>query len=99
MTYKNSNMLMSSYITSQFIYCFLAWMIHNAKLNDKINKIQETALKLVYSDLKLDFLERLKIDKSVTIKKLAIFFTEIYKVKKGFSILINDIFRYSECPF
>ena len=68
-------LVMSSYVTSQFNYCPLVWMIHNRKLNQKISKIQERALGIVYSDHNTSFSELLKIDKSVTIhkKKLAIF--------------------------
>ena len=60
-------MLMSSYITSQFNYCPLVWMIHNRKLNKKINKVHERALRIVYGDQKTKLSELLNIDKSVTI--------------------------------
>ena len=46
---------MSSYITSQFNYCPLVWMIHNRKSNKKINIVQERALKTVFGDHKISF--------------------------------------------
>ena len=55
---------MSFYITSQFNYCFLVWMIHSRKLNEKINKVHERALRIVYGDHKTKFSELLNIDKS-----------------------------------
>ena len=58
---------MSSYVTSQFNYCPLVWMSHNRKINKKINKIHERALRIVYSDHQTSFSELLKIDKSVSI--------------------------------
>ena len=42
--------LMKAFITSQFNYCPLIWMFHSRQLNNRINKIQERALRLVYKD-------------------------------------------------
>ena len=42
--------LMKSYIFSQFNYCPLVWMCHSRSLNNKINRIQERALRIVYRD-------------------------------------------------
>ena len=44
--------IMKAFITSQFGYCPLVWMYHSRKLNNRINKIQERALRLVYNDNK-----------------------------------------------
>ena len=41
------------FITTQLNYCPLIWMFHSRQLNDRINKIQERALRLVYKDNKL----------------------------------------------
>ena len=59
--------LMNAFITSQLNYCPLIWMFHSRKLNNRINKIQERALRLVYRDSKLTFDDLLKLDNSVTI--------------------------------
>ena len=86
---------MSSYITSQFNYCSLVWLVHKRKLNKKINKTHEVVLAIVYSDHKTSFSELLKTDKSVTIhqKNLQYLLIEIYKVIKGVSSTIaNEIF-------
>ena len=40
--------LMRAFITSQFNYCPLIWMFHNRTLNNKINKLHERELRLVY---------------------------------------------------
>ena len=90
---------MSSYITSQFNYCPLVWMIHNGKLNKKISKVHERALRIVYEDHKASFSELLNIDKSVTIhqRNLRYLLIEIYKVKKGISpTIMNEIFQFFE---
>ena len=44
---KRSN-LMKSFITSQFSYYPLIWMFHSRNLNNKIKRIHERALRLVY---------------------------------------------------
>ena len=101
MTLQKRRMLMSSYITSQFNYCPLVWMIHNTKLNKKINKVHERALRIVYGDHKTKFSELLNIDKSVTIhqRNFQYLLIEIYKVKKGISpTIINEIFQFFENP-
>ena len=42
--------LLKSYIFSQFNYCPLLWMCHSGSLNNKINQIPETALRIEYND-------------------------------------------------
>ena len=42
--------LMKYFITSQFSYCPLIWMFHSRSLNNKINRIHERALRLVYQN-------------------------------------------------
>ena len=76
---------MKAFITSQFSYCPLVWMFHSRNLNNRVNKIHERALRLVYkNETFLYFDDLLKRDRSVTIhqKNLQILATEIYKTKK-----------------
>ena len=64
--------LIEAFITSQFSYCLLIWMFHSRSLNNKINRIHEQALRLVYQN-NLSFSELLDLDDSVTVhqKKFA----------------------------
>ena len=99
MTLPKRRLLMSSYITSQFNYCPLVWMIHNKKLNQKINKVHKKAFRIVYGDHKTNFSELLNIGKSVSIQQrnLQHLLIEIYKVKKGISpTIMNEIFQFFE---
>ena len=67
--YKDLNKrrdLMKAFITSQFSYCPLIWMFHSRSLNNKINRIHERALRLVYQN-NLSFSELLDLDNSVTV--------------------------------
>ena len=74
-------------------------MCHSRSLNNKINGIQETALRIVYRDYKSSFKELLQKDKSITIhqRNLQYLAIEIYKVKMGISPkIMNEIFRFSK---
>ena len=79
--------LMKAFITSQFKHCPLTWMFNSRKLNNRISKLHERALTLVYKDYKLTFTDLLELDNSVTIyqRNLQVLATEIFKVKKQFS--------------
>ena len=101
MTLPKRRLLMSSYITSQFNYCPVVWMILNRKLNKKISKVHEKALRIVYGDHKTCFTELFNIAKSVTIhqRNLQYLLIEIYKVKKGISpTIMNEIFQFFKNP-
>ena len=58
---------MKAFVTSQFIYCPLIWMFYSRELSNRINRIHERALRLVYQDNNLSFAELLEKDNSVTI--------------------------------
>ena len=75
---------MNAFIASQFSYCPLVWMSPSRTMNNRITKIHEKTVRLVYKDeenLSLDDL--LKKDKLVIIHQriLQILATEIYKVR------------------
>ena len=75
---------MNAFIPSQFSYCPLVWMFHSRTLNNRINKIHEKALRLVFKNETFSSFDNLlKRDKSVSIhqKNLQILATEIYKTK------------------
>ena len=80
---------MKTFIRSQFNYCPLVWMFHNRTLNNKINKLQERALRIAYKDDNSSFQELLDKDNSVTIhhKNLQRLAVEMYKVKTHLSPL------------
>ena len=74
--------LMKTFVQSQFNYCPLVWRFHNSTLNNKINKLHERALRIVYRDEYSSFQELLNRDNSITIhqrnlQRLAI---EMYKI-------------------
>ena len=93
---KKLRFIVKAFILSQFSYCPLVWMCHSRTLNNKINKLHEMALRLVYDDKQSTCEELLNIDKSITIhhRNLQVLVTELYKVHYGLAPEpMNDIFE------
>ena len=65
--FKKRHILFKAFIESQFKYCPRAWIFHERKTNDKINKLYERALRIVYNDTITSFEELLVKDKTFTI--------------------------------
>ena len=61
---KKRKTVMKTYI-SQFGYCPLVWMFHSRCLNNKINSLHETALRITYFEISSSFQDLLKKDNSV----------------------------------
>ena len=88
MNLKQRHATMEAYIMSQFGYCPLVWMFHSRKLNNRINRIHERALRIVYKDDKSSFEELLAKDDGVTIheRNIQTLAIELYKVANGLSL-------------
>ena len=87
--------IMNAFITSQFGYCPLVWMFHSRKLNNRINKIHERALRIVYNDDLSSFDELLNRGSSFTIhsRNIQALAIELYKVVNGLSPeIMNQVF-------
>ena len=89
-------LIMKTFIESQFNYCPLVWMCHSRILNNKINRLHERALRVVYKNSDMTFEELLKRDNSFTthdrnLQKLAI---EMYKVKHSLApVPVQELFQ------
>ena len=57
--------IMNAFINSQFGYCPLVWMCQGRIMNNKMNKIQEKALRTVYKNANSTYEEVLAKDGSV----------------------------------
>ena len=88
--------LMNAFFKAQFNYCPIVWMFHSRSLNNKINRLHERCLRIIYNDKRSSFEELLVKDNSVSvhhnnIHTLAI---EMYKVVNGISPeIMNDVFK------
>ena len=67
MSFDKRRIVMKAFVESQFNYCPLIWMFHSRTMNNKINRLHERTLRLVYSDYKSSFCELLEQDKSSSI--------------------------------
>ena len=63
MSLDKLHMVMKAFIERQYNYCSLIWMFHSRTLSNKINRLHERALRIVYSDYKSSFCELLEKDK------------------------------------
>ena len=88
--------LMNTFFKAQFNYCPIVWMFHSRSLNNKINRLHERCLRIIYNDKRSRFEELLVKDNSVSvhhnnIHTLAI---EMYQVVNGISPeIMNDVFK------
>ena len=78
---------MKAFFESQFNYCPLVWMFHNRTMNNRINRIHERSLRIVYNDYVSSFEQLLNKSDSFTIheRNLQRLATEIYKSKNNLS--------------
>ena len=91
-------MLKRAFIVSRFSYCPLVLMFHSGNTENRVNKIHERTLRLVYDDSPhLSFDELLIKSKLVRFhqKNLQLLATEIFNVKNGVSTgLTEDLFHF-----
>ena len=59
-TIDKRKVILNLFITAQFNYSLLILMCYSRTLNNKINRIQERALIIVYKDYKSNFQELLE---------------------------------------
>ena len=81
MGFKEKEVLINSFVYSNFNYCPLVWHFCSSKSLNKIEKIQERALRLLHNDFVNDYSRLLeKSGKStMTIKRLRCLALEIFK--------------------
>ena len=77
--------MLNALFLSHFSYCPLVWMCHSRSKNDKINRLYESSLRILYRDKNSPFEELLDEDCSVTTHKRYSQFLgiEIFKVAKN----------------
>ena len=88
--------LINAFFTSQFSYCPLVWMCHKRANNNKINRVHERCLQIVYNDKQSSLNELVEKDGSVSIhtRNIKILATVMYKLINNLSPPItNRVFK------
>ena len=57
MTLSKKKILMNLFFNSQFSYCPLIWMSHSRIINNKINRLRERCMRLIYGNKASSFEE------------------------------------------
>ena len=100
MSTNQAQLLMRSFIMSQFSYCELTWMCHSRnQVDNQIDKLYEYVLRLFYNGKSSSFWELLERDKSVTIHEriIQVLLTVIFKVKSGVgSKIMTESFKFKD---
>ena len=98
---KKKQILMNSFIHSQFSHCPLLWMFCSRQAHNRMNHVHEKGLRMVYQDYASSFKELLVKDGSVCIhhRNIQLVAVEMYKFKNNLSHeILNDLFRLNPNP-
>ena len=93
---------MNAFFNVQFSYCPLTWMFHSRKLNNKINKLHERCLRIVYNNNTSTYEELLGTDSTVSVhfRNVQALVTGLYQAMNGFSPDIKkEVFPLNENSF
>ena len=96
MSLEKRRIVMKTFIASQFNYCPLIWMFHSRAINNKINRLHERVLRIVFTDFKSSFEGLLTKDKSLSIheRNIQTLALEINKFLTGLSPnFLNNFFH------
>ena len=90
---------MNAFSNSYSNYCLVIWMCQSRTLNNKIIRLHERCLHIIYNDKTFTFKELLEKDNSVSIhyRNIQALAIEMYKVATGMSPeIMNEIFQLTE---
>ena len=96
MSHKQRKVIMNAFISSQFNYCPLLWMLHSRSINLKINKIHHRALSIVHIDNNSSFESLLEKSGAVTIhhRNLQLLAVETFKAYNNLSpSIMSELFE------
>ena len=104
MSMEKLKLLMKTFIESQFNYCPLIWMFHSRKMQKRINRLHERALRVVYKDDNLTYEQLLEKDEGFTIhernlQKLALLMGDASNSRQLSNIFLFLQFRHVPINF
>ena len=90
MDFSKRCLLVNAFFYSQFNYCQFVWICNNRTNNNKINRLHERCIRLIYNDKKSSFEVLLQKDGcgSIHHRNLRTLAVELFKVFKGLSPVI-----------
>ena len=101
MSLSKKHILMNAFFNSQFNYCPLIWMCHSRENNNKINRLHERCLRIIYNDKRSSSNVLLEKNGSVSIheRNIKILVTEMFKVSKNIAPpQMHEIFKLKDQP-
>ena len=96
MELPKKHILMNAFFKAQFNYCPVVWMFHSHSLNNKINRLHERCLRIIYNDKRSNIEELLVKVNSVSIHQNNIhsLTIEMYREVNGISPeTTTDVFQ------
>ena len=102
MDLKQRRNIMKTFVESQYGYCPLIWVFHSRRLDNKINRVHQSAIRITCKDKSSTFQKLLEEDNSASIhhKNVQILTMEIHKVFHGLSpSILNDVFVLVSHPY
>ena len=101
LSFSKLRLLMKSFVESQFSYCPLVWMFYSRTLNNRINKLQERSLRILYRDDISCFEDLLIRDNSITVHEcnIKLLATEMYKVENNILPNLGEFFKKRELRY
>ena len=95
---KEKEILINTFVYSNFNYAPLVWHFTTRKCTNKIEKIQERSLKFILNDYNKTYTQLLEISKNPTmeVKRLRVMVIEIFKTLNEINpIFMKDILNYN----
>ena len=82
MDFNKKGLAVNAFFMTQFNYCPIIWMYHNRTYKNKINRLHERCLRLIYNDKRSFFEDLLEKDNSVSVhhKNLQALTIKMFKV-------------------
>ena len=96
MRFEQRKQIVDLFMTSDFYYRPLVWIFHSRRVNNRINPIQERAVRIIYQDHNSSFEELLRKENSLVIyqRNLKLLVTEMFKVTIGCALdIMKEIFE------
>ena len=100
--HEQRRLMMNTFVICHFSYCPVVWKFHSRKLNARINRLHERALRVVHRNFDSSAEELLRRDSSTTLhqRNLQKLMTEILKVKTGIALeLMKGVFEFTDVPY